>query len=128
MRNVRIILYIVSAITLILAKYVKKLILRQKWGGGFIKTQSLVGYSEYPVVAKYHAANILSIAMAGSIGVYGLVLCLLGRNLMDLFLLIFVSGVAMFYFRPQKTELIGLAQELKEQFEQSYHEGRLDQG
>ena len=116
LRNVRITLYIVSVITLILIKYIRKSILTQKWGGKFIKShQPAVGYNQYPAIAKYHAANIVSIAMSGSIGIYGIILCLLGKNLIDLFLLIFVSAVAMLYFRPQKTELISLAKELKEQ-------------
>jgi hypothetical protein len=40
---------------------------------------------------------IVSLAMTESVGIYGLVLFFLGKNTMDLYLLIAVSAVAMFF-------------------------------
>lgn len=52
--------------------------------------------------------------MSETIGIYGLVLFMLGKNTMDLYLLISISAAAMFYYRSQKEKIIELAKELKE--------------
>jgi hypothetical protein len=65
---------------------------------------------QYSGLQKYSSAVIASLAMSESIGIYGLVLFLLGKNTMDLFLLVGISAAAMFYFRPRKDELLNLCQ------------------
>ena len=70
--------------------------------------------TESLAVSKYIAAMIVSLAMSETIGIYGLVLFMLGKNTMDLYLLIFISAAAMFYYRPQKEKIIELAKSLKE--------------
>ena len=65
-------------------------------------------------LSKYLTAMIVSLGMSETIGIYGLVLFMLGKNTMDLYLLIFISAAAMFYYRPQKEKIIELAKELKE--------------
>jgi hypothetical protein len=120
LRKVRITLYIISVITLILTKYIRKTLLARKGRGKFIKTpQPAAGYNQHPAITKYFPAMVISSAMLGTIGVYGFILFYLGKNLIDLYLLIFISAVSMLYFRPQKTELISLAKELKEQLKQA---------
>ncbi|MGZ3569412.1 MAG: hypothetical protein ACXU9W_11555, partial [Thermodesulfobacteriota bacterium] len=42
--------------------------------------------------------------------VFGLVLFLLGKNRMDLYLLILISAAALLIYRPRKDEVIGLSQ------------------
>ena len=62
------------------------------------------------MLPKYSIAVIASLAMSESIGIYGLVLFLLGKNAMDLYLLVGISAAAMFYYRPKKDELLNLCQ------------------
>jgi hypothetical protein len=52
--------------------------------------------------------------MSESIGVYGLILFLLGKNSTDLYLLILVSAAAMVMYRPRKEEMLNLVQESRE--------------
>jgi len=53
---------------------------------------------------------IVAWALSESIGVFGLVLFLLGKNPTDLYLLILISAVAMLIYRPRKDEVISLSQ------------------
>jgi hypothetical protein len=56
---------------------------------------------------------IISLALCESVGIYGLVLFFLGKNTMDLYLLLGVSAAAMIYYRPRKDELLNLLQEIR---------------
>lgn len=85
-------------VTLIAAKYLRRLIL----GAGQDRRAT--------VPQRYASAVIASLAMSESVGIYGLVLYLLGKNEMDLYLLVGISAAAMFYFRPRPEELRGLSQ------------------
>jgi F0F1-type ATP synthase membrane subunit c/vacuolar-type H+-ATPase subunit K len=91
--------------TLIAARFVKKLIL----SGG---NRSAGPLQARPASAnqKYTSAVIASLAMSESVGVYGLVLFLLGKEATDLYLLLGVSAAAMVYYRPRREELTGLDQ------------------
>jgi len=57
---------------------------------------------------------VISLALSESIGIYGLVLFLLGKNTMDLYLFILVSAGAMIMYRPRKDELLSLAQGIED--------------
>jgi hypothetical protein len=99
-------LYIVAFATLIATRYIRKLFL-----SGKIQHRPPAQTSQHPALQKYTAAVILALAMSESIGIYGLILFLLGKNTMDLYLLILISAAALFMFRPRKDEVIKLAQE-----------------
>ncbi len=47
--------------------------------------------------------------MSEGIGILGLVPFFLGKNPLDLYLLLFVSAAAMFMYRPSREELITLS-------------------
>lgn len=100
-------LYIVALITLVITRYVKKLLLS---GKGIIERAAQdVRYSaQHPAVRKYAIAMLVSWAMSETIGIYGFVLFLMGKNAMDLYLLILVSAAAMFTFLPNKDEIVRL--------------------
>lgn len=99
----RAILYLVSFVTLFVTRYIRKLILSAKGQG------MLFGHtSQHPVLKKYSVAMIMALAMSESIGIYGLVLFFIGKNAIDLYLLILVSAAAMLTYRPNKNEIIGL--------------------
>jgi hypothetical protein len=53
--------------------------------------------------------------MLESIGIYGLILFLIGKNTMDLYLLILISAAAIFIYRPRKDKVIELAQEHRQE-------------
>ncbi len=59
----------------------------------------------HPAVALYTTAVILSLAIAESIGIYGLLLFLLGEDFRTLYMFIAVSALALFYYRPKREEL-----------------------
>lgn len=105
------VLYILAFIMLIIASRIKKMILSAK---GSAKQANPNGdYPiQNPVLQKYATAMIAACAMSESIGIYGLVLFLLGKDVTDLYLLIFVSAAAIFMHRPKKDEIIGLSQDI----------------
>ena len=107
--TLRTILYGISIVTLFLTKYIRNLLL--KGGKGIFQTEKQS--NQHPAVGKYIVAVVISLAMSESIGIYGLVLFILGKNTVDLYSLILVSAVAMYYYRPRKEELFNVAQTLE---------------
>ena len=103
------ILYGISIATLFLTKYMRNLLLKSEKGS--FQTGNQI--NQHPAVAKYIIAIVVSLALSESIGIYGLVLFLLGKNTVDLYSLITLSAVAMLYYRPKKEELFNVAQTLK---------------
>jgi len=101
----RAILYIISFVTLFVTRYVRNLILSAK-GQGILFKQT----SQHPVLMKYSVSMIVALALSESIAIYGLVLFFLGKNAIDLYLLILVSAAAMLTYRPKKSEIISLAE------------------
>jgi hypothetical protein len=98
------VLYVVAFVTLIITRSIRKLILSAK-GQYRPATQSY----QHPVLQKYTTAMIVAWALSESIGIYGLVLFLLGKNATDLYLLILISAAAMLMYRPGKDEVISLS-------------------
>jgi hypothetical protein len=60
---------------------------------------------------KYTSAVIASLVMCEGVGIYGLILFLLGKDATDLYLLLGISAAAMVYYRPKREELVNLSQE-----------------
>ncbi len=100
------VLYVVAFLTLIATRYIRKLFL-----SGKIRYRPPAQTSQHPALQKYTAITILALAMLESIGIYGLILFLIGKNTLDLYLLILISAAAIFIYRPRKDEVIKLAQE-----------------
>jgi hypothetical protein len=96
-------LYALGLITLIGAGYMRRLILAAR---GPSASPVQAGLS--PLLQKYSSAVIASLAMSESVGIYGLVLFLLGKNTMDLYLPVGIAAAALFYFRPRREELLHL--------------------
>lgn len=72
-------------------------------------------FSDNPAVGKYTTATVISLALSESIAIFGLALFLLGKNNLDLYILIFISASSMIYNRPFKRELFQLHNEMKNQ-------------
>ena len=60
-------------------------------------------------LARYTTAVIISLALSECIGIYGLVLFLLGDEYQTLYIFIGAAAAAMFYFRPKREELVDLS-------------------
>lgn len=100
-------LYLVSLITLIATRFIRKLIL----SGKDINTDQSSYKSDQPRgLARYTSAMVVSLAMTESIGIYGLVLFFLGKNEVDLYLFILISAATMLIYRPKRDEIIGLSE------------------
>ena len=101
--TLRLALYAIGVATVIGSRYVRKLIL----AGGSRPAGPL---RERPgsVMPRYTGAVIASLAMCESVGIYGLVLYILGRDATDLYLLLGIAAAAMVYYRPKREELAGL--------------------
>ena len=68
-----------------------------------------------PFVGHYAAVVIISLALSESIGIYGLVLFLLGGGFKTLYTFIAVSALAMVFYRPKREEMEKLAMAYKKQ-------------
>ncbi|MGR8933923.1 MAG: hypothetical protein ACU837_05975 [Gammaproteobacteria bacterium] len=62
-----------------------------------------------PAKARYLISVIISLALSESIGIYGLVLALLGDTLNSLWILTSLSVLAMFLYRPKFNEYRSIA-------------------
>jgi hypothetical protein len=102
----RLILYVLAFITLIAIRFVKTVVLSNK-----IQSNHPTQDARQTVFQRYQSATIVALALSESIGIYGLVLFLIGKNTLDLYLLIIISAVAMFMYRPSMHEVSILMQE-----------------
>lgn len=108
-------LYVVSFVILIITKHLRKLVLSGKGLNNVKKIrQQSDQNTQHPALSRYTTAMIIALAMSESIGIYGLILFFLGKNQLDLYLLITISAAAMLYYHPKKEEVISMAKELKE--------------
>ena len=101
----RTILYAASFVIVLVAKYVRRLIL-----SGKVPLKKSTRASRNPLLQRYSAAVIVASAMSQSIGVFGLILFFLGKNTVDLYVLILVSATAMLMVGPGKNEVISLSE------------------
>ena len=67
-----------------------------------------------PFVSLYTAIVIVSLALSESIGIYGLVLFLLGDSFQTLYTFIGVSALAMVFYLPKREELEKVATAYKQ--------------
>ena len=100
------ILYGLAIAALVAARYIRRLILAGK-------SRDVGSAQAQPTspMQRYTSAVIVTLALSESVGIFGLVLCLLGKNSSDLYLLLGISAAAMIYYRPRKEELKSLCQD-----------------
>ena len=104
--TLRNILYGVAAVTLLLSHFLRRFMLTGSSGSSRPTSRKFPSQSDIsPILEKYAIALIVSLALSESIGIYGLVLFLLGDNYQTLYIFIGISAVAMFFYRPKKEEL-----------------------
>ncbi len=100
---VRYVFYLISGVLVFSIKYVRKFILNSKNPPG------KNNFSDNPHVFNYIKATITSMAMAEFVAVLGLVLFILGKNRIDLYLLVFISAVSMIIYRPFKEQMVKIS-------------------
>jgi hypothetical protein len=106
----RIALLGVGAITLAGAFFVRKRILKGEEPDSMaVKAQVRLNASGF--LKKYTTAMIVSLALSESVGIYGLVLFLLGDNFTTLCVFVAISACGMFLFRPKIEDLEEYLQE-----------------
>ncbi len=107
---VKMALYVIALALLVATRFVRKMILS---GKGQTRPPADAGGVPTPsrpsALQTYSTATILALAMSEGVGILGLVLYFLGKNPMDLYLLLFLSAAAMFMYRPSREELITLS-------------------
>ncbi len=103
---VRNILFGVSIIVLSLAYFIRRRIVSVEPGSTKnrpIRPASPRNLAQF--LPKYTAAILVSSALSEAVGIFGLVLFLLGDSFQNLYLFIGVSAIALVYFRPKKEEI-----------------------
>ena len=100
------ILYVIVVAELFIIYYLRKLMLKVRISGAkasYSQTKNVVG--QPPFVMKYTLVVIISLGIAESIGIYGLVLFFLGDGFRTLYTFMVVSALAMLFYRPKREEL-----------------------
>lgn len=110
-------IYVVSAIELAIIPFIRKSIIKSAL---YAQTpiQKILGAVNHPAVAKYTSVVHVSVAIAESIAIYGLVLYFLGKDPQSFYMLTAISGIAMIFYRPKMDELEKLAITMREKNEQ----------
>ena len=107
---IRNLLYGVSISTLFLTRFLRKFMLAERSGSsGPTSLNPQLNSNQSSPISKYAIAMIVSLALSESIGVYGLVLFLLGDNFRTLHIFIGISAIGMFFYRPKRDEIETLA-------------------
>lgn len=105
-------LFGISVLTVVLIWFLRKFLLQKLFSPDKARvaaddvSRPVVG--QHPVVQRYLLVILVSSALAESIGIYGLLLCLLGGQVSDLIVLVMLSAFTMLIFRPRKDELESL--------------------
>jgi hypothetical protein len=102
------VLYILTCLILLATWYMRKFFLSRKVQS--VQTTSSQAL-DHPALQKYFVASIMSWALSDAIGVFGFIIFLIGRNITDLYIFIFIAAISMFQYRPKKQDIIGLAEE-----------------
>ncbi len=103
---IRYFFYVAAGVLVFSIKYVRKYIFNSNSPGGR-------SYNANPAVSQYIKATIASMAMAEFVAVLGLVLFIIGKNKMDLYLLVFISAAAMIIYRPFKEKMFKISGKTK---------------
>jgi len=102
-------LYALVGLTVLLTPYVRKRVLAAREGESPATTH-LKNSAQDTGFQKYTRALVIAWALSESIGVYGVVLFLVGRNPADLYGLFLVAAVAMWIYRPKEEEIARFSQ------------------
>ncbi len=103
LKDLRIILYLVSLIFILGASYLKKFILTMKQE--VLPEQATESYVTSSI-GRYFVVTLVSCALIEAVGVCGVVIFFIYRDFQSLYSFILVSAVFMYLLRPKKSELV----------------------
>ena len=107
---IRNILFGVSIMVLFLAYFIRRHIVSVKQGDSMNMPSSPASPLDLAqFLPKYTVAMLISCVLSEAVGIFGLVLFLLGDSFQNLYLFTGVSAIALFYFRPKKEEIEKMA-------------------
>ena len=111
----------VTAAELIITYYLRRFMLKgRSSASGSTIVKGSVAMSQPPFVGQYTSVVIISLAFSESIGIYGLVLFLLGDSFQTLYTFIGISALTMVFYRPRREELERLGKTYKQVGEESH--------
>ena len=115
------IFFVVAAAELIVSYYLRQFMLKGRSSAAAVNSaRGSSSLNQPPFVGHYSAVVIISLAFSESIGIYGLVLFLLGDSFQTLYTFIGISALAMVFYRPKREELERLAKDYKQRGEESH--------
>jgi hypothetical protein len=115
------IFFILAAAELVMSYFLRRFMLKDRprtAGAAIVRRASAL--NQLPFLIQYFAAVVISLALSESIGIYGLVLFLLGGGFKTLYTFIAVSALAMVFYRPKRAEMERLAMAYKQAGEESH--------
>ena len=102
---IRDILYGIAILTVILTHFLRNFMLGGQSGNSApMSSQPPSPSDQSAVVGKYVTAMIVSLALSESIGIYGLVLFLLGDEFRTVCIFNGIAALSMFFYRPKREE------------------------
>jgi hypothetical protein len=105
----------VAAAELIMSYYLRQFMLKgRSSNAGENSARQSSTLNQPPFVSHYTVIVIISLALADSIGIYGLLLFLLGDSLQVFYTFIGISALAMVFYRPRREEMERLAKVYKQ--------------
>ena len=103
---IRNILFGISVIELIIAHFIRKLIMRKpETDPGSISQHEPVTQDSGNMHAKYLRGMVVSLALCESIGIYGLVLFFLGSSFQTMYIFMIISAAGMLFHRPKREDI-----------------------
>ncbi len=100
---IRTILYVVAILTFPVMKFVRHVMLRL----------NQTSKSKNSPKSRYRFTIIISMLVAESIGLYGLIMFILGDSYNTLYIFIMLSALAMFLYKPDQQEYRGLIESIE---------------
>lgn len=102
-RNV---LYGASIVMFFIGDYIRKYIIKAKSSNQLPRFNELTAQSSIPPeLLKYQTAVIISLAFSESIGIFGLIMFLLSKDMGSLYIFVGSSAAAMLYHIPKLSEI-----------------------
>lgn len=115
---------VLAAGALLTGYYLRSTMLKGRSGAARSATiRRAAALNQPPFVTQYTSIVIVTLALAESIGIYGLLLFLLGAGFKTLYTFIGISVLAMVFFRPKREEIEQLAKVYKQTSEESIERG-----
>jgi hypothetical protein len=99
-------LYVVSLLTVIFVGFLRKILLKS---GKKMDTKTYAS-SLGPAMGRYLSIVIVCAAIVESVAIYGLLLNIMGTDVMDLYALTLLAAAAMIYYRPRKEEAVSIVE------------------